>query len=47
MGYGLGQVEILEHDGHGGLRFDERPFVAMTDRAFVNLGKVDGPLAGK
>ena len=47
MGYGMGHVEILEHDGRGGLRFEERPFVVMTDRAFVNLGKVDGPLAAK
>ena len=38
MGYGMGKVEIVEHDGKGGLRFDERPFVAMNDKAFVDLG---------
>ncbi len=38
MGYGMGKLEIIEHDGHGGLKFDERPFVIMTDRAFVDLG---------
>ena len=47
MGYGMGNVEALEHDGHGGLRFDERPFVVMTDQAFVDLGAVTGPLKGK
>jgi outer membrane protein OmpA-like peptidoglycan-associated protein len=45
MGYGMGKLEILEHDGHGGLRFEERPFVIMVDRAFVDLGQVQGPLA--
>ncbi|APR79240.1 Hypothetical protein A7982_04587 [Minicystis rosea] len=38
MGYGMGKLEILEHDGHGGLTFEERPFVVMQDRAFVELG---------
>ena len=38
MGYGMGKVEIIDHDGHGGLTFDERPFVAMNDHAFVELG---------
>ncbi|HEU4408061.1 MAG TPA: VIT domain-containing protein [Polyangiaceae bacterium] len=43
MGYGMGKLEIIDHDGKGGLRFDERPFVVMTDRAFVDLGKVGRP----
>ena len=38
MGYGMGKLEILEHDGHGGLTFEERPFVVMQDRAYVDLG---------
>jgi tetratricopeptide (TPR) repeat protein len=38
MGYGLGKVEIVEHDGRGGLRFEQRPFVVMNDRAWVELG---------
>jgi len=38
MGYGMGKVEIIEHDGHGGLKYEERPFVVMNDRAFVDLG---------
>jgi hypothetical protein len=40
MGYGMGKLEIIEHDGHGGLKFEERPFVVMADHAFVNLGTV-------
>ncbi len=40
MGYGMGKLEIIEHDGQGGLSFDERPFVVMVDGAFVNLGTV-------
>jgi len=34
MGYGMGKLEIIEHDGHGNLTFKERPFVVMADRAF-------------
>jgi tetratricopeptide (TPR) repeat protein len=44
MGYGMGKLEIIEHDGHGGLRFEERPFVIMVDRATVDLGQVTGSL---
>lgn len=38
MGYGMGKLQVIEHDGQGGLTFDERPFVVMTDQAFVDLG---------
>jgi hypothetical protein len=38
MGYGMGKLEIIDHDGHGGLTFEERPFIVMTDHAFVDLG---------
>jgi Vault protein inter-alpha-trypsin domain/von Willebrand factor type A domain len=41
MGYGMGKLEIVEHDGRGGLRFEERPFVVMVDQAFVDLGTVE------
>ncbi|WP_437634017.1 AgmX/PglI C-terminal domain-containing protein [Sorangium sp. So ce854] len=40
MGYGMGKLQIVDHDGKGGLTFEERPFVVMTDRAFVDLGAV-------
>ena len=47
MGYGMGKLQIIDHDGHGNLRFDERPFVIMQDGAFVDLGTVDAAsLAG-
>jgi hypothetical protein len=42
MGYGMGKLEIIEHDGSGGLTIEERPFVAMVDHAFVELGTVTG-----
>jgi len=40
MGYGMGKLQIIDHDGRGNLRFDERPFVIMQDGAFVDLGPV-------
>jgi hypothetical protein len=42
MGYGMGKLQILRHDGKGGLSFEERPFVIMRDRAFVDLGTFEG-----
>lgn len=45
MGYGMGALQIVEHDGKGGLRFSDRPFVIMADRAFVDLGEVRGPIS--
>ncbi|MBK8256972.1 MAG: hypothetical protein IPK82_30395 [Polyangiaceae bacterium] len=38
MGYGMGKLQIIEHDGRGVLTIEDRPFVVMTDKAFVNLG---------
>ena len=38
MGYGMGKLQIVEHDGKGGLTFEDRPFVVMNDHAFVDLG---------
>ena len=40
MGYGMGKVQIIKHDGKGKLEIDERPFMVMVDRAFVDLGTV-------
>jgi tetratricopeptide (TPR) repeat protein len=40
MGYGMGKLEVVEHDGKGGLRFDQRPFVIMKDGAFIDMGQV-------
>ncbi len=44
MGYGMGKLQVIEHDGKGGLAFVERPFVVMQDRAFLDLGAVAKPL---
>jgi hypothetical protein len=41
----MGKLQIIEHDGQGHLRFDERPFVIMQDGAFVDLGTVSGASA--
>jgi hypothetical protein len=40
MGYGMGKLEIIDHDGSGGLTFEERPYVVMVDHAFLDLGTV-------
>ena len=40
MGYGMGKLQVIDHDGKGNLRFDERPFVIMQNGAFVDLGTV-------
>ncbi len=37
MGYGMGLVQIEKFDGKD-LSFDDRPYVVMTSRAFVDLG---------
>jgi hypothetical protein len=39
---GAGKLEIVEHDGDGQLFFDERPFVVVKQRAYVDLGVVTG-----
>ena len=41
MGYGMGKLEVIDHDGQGHISFEERPFVVMKDRAFVDLGSVE------
>jgi tetratricopeptide (TPR) repeat protein len=40
MGFGMGTVQILRHDGEGRLSVESRPFVAMADDAMVELGDV-------
>jgi hypothetical protein len=47
MGYGMGRLEVVTHDGHGKLTFSERPYVVMKDHAFVDLGDVIGPKGPK
>jgi hypothetical protein len=40
MGYGMGTVQVVAHDGAGGITVEPRPFVVMADRATVDLGAV-------
>jgi uncharacterized protein YfaP (DUF2135 family) len=41
MGYGMGKLQVIEHDGKGGLAFGEHPFAIMKDDAFVDLATVE------
>jgi len=38
MGYGMGTVQVVAHDGAGGIAVEPRPFVVMADNAMVDLG---------
>jgi uncharacterized protein YfaP (DUF2135 family) len=38
MGYGMGLLETQRFDGKGGLTFEDRPYVIMTNQAYVDLG---------
>ncbi|MFL6198635.1 MAG: tetratricopeptide repeat protein, partial [Thermoanaerobaculia bacterium] len=40
MGYGMGTVQIVRHDGAGGISVEPRPFVVMADGAMVDVGSV-------
>ncbi len=44
MGYGMGTLQIIEHDGDGNLRFHDRPYLIMKDRAEVQLGELSASL---
>ncbi len=44
MGYGMGALHVLQHDGRGGLELEARPFVVMEDGAYLDLGTLKGPL---
>ncbi len=41
MGYGMGKLEVVRHDGKGNLTIEDRPFVVMNDEAYVDLGTVE------
>jgi len=40
MGYGMGTVQVVRHDGAGGISVEPRPFVVMADGAMVDVGSV-------
>ena len=42
MGWGMGRVQIMEHDGDGKIEIRERPFVIMNDGAWAQLGRIKG-----
>jgi hypothetical protein len=47
MGYGMGTVQIVAHDGNGRFKIEPRPFVVMVDQAMVQVGTFgDLPVAG-
>jgi len=41
MGYGMGTVQVVGHDGKGGITVEPRPFVVMADDAMLDLGRVE------
>lgn len=43
MGYGMGKVSVLHHDGAGNVHLDDRPFVGLEDGTWLSLGKVYPP----
>lgn len=38
MGYGMGKLHVIEHDGKGTLEMVSHPFVVMNDQAYVDVG---------
>lgn len=40
MGFGLGTVQVIRHDGKGTITVESRPFVIQIDHARFELGKV-------
>jgi uncharacterized protein YfaP (DUF2135 family) len=41
MGFGMGLLQVIAHDGSGGITIEPRPFVVMVERTQVDLGTVD------
>lgn len=39
-GLGLGAIQVIRHDGHGGLTIEDRPFALQLDDAMIDLGIV-------
>lgn len=40
MGFGMGKIDVIAHDGNGHVRIDTRPFVIMNENATVHLGSI-------
>ncbi len=41
MGYGMGRMQLLRHDGNGGLGFESRPYAIMANGAWFDMGRVN------
>ncbi|MDF1566185.1 MAG: VIT domain-containing protein [Deltaproteobacteria bacterium] len=40
MGYGMGLLQVIDHDGSGKISVDPRPYVVMKDGAYLDLGVI-------
>lgn len=47
MGYAIGKVQIIEHDGRGALRIDDRPFILMNQGGGMSLGEASVAMAAQ
>lgn len=47
MGYGMGKVQVVQHDGEGNVAFEDLPFVVMSEHANVQLGTIRRPLLAR
>ncbi len=45
MGYGMGPLQVVRHDGAGRFTVEPRPFVVMADDATVDFGTVEAKVA--
>lgn len=43
MGFGMGSVQVVVHDGRGGVTFENRPFVLMAEQMTLDLGTLEAP----
>ncbi len=40
MGFSMGKVEVIDHDGRGNVSFEERPFVVRNGASKIDLGTI-------
>jgi hypothetical protein len=41
MGFGMGKVDVIAHDGSGNVSIDTRPFLISNENAIAHLGQVE------
>lgn len=44
MGWGMGQAQVIRTDGVGGMVVQARPYVLQRDKAWIDLGTVEGKM---